>query len=1290
MAKIFVQIYRSLKRRIILRYSLLLGSFMLLLAFATQLRFEEEINRFFPDTDKAKDSERIFQNLRFKDKIIVLLSLKDRHLIDEETGTTILIDEADLLSERLRNSLEPELAKQVFSEVDAGTMAKLSNQLFGSLPIYLEESEYLRFDSLTSSEAVASSIEHSYMQLLMPSSIGSKDYIQQDPLGLAGRAFQRFRALEPNQNYAIVNGHLFTKDLSQLILLISPKHGMASTGKNEDLVRLLERDINMSMQAKPELIAQYYGGPSVSVYNARQIKQDTMITLTVAMLIITLFTLLVFRSRSSVFLIIMPVVYGATFALALIFFIKGAVSAIAIGAGAAVFGVALSYSIHVLSHFNYVDDVEQLIAELAYPLTVGSFTTVGAFFALLFTSSDILRDFGLFSALALIGTTLFCLVFLPHFLSKKDRQQEGKLFRLIDRINSYAFHKNKGIVVLVLALLFVGIFLSDRVKFDSNMQHLNYEPKHLKEAEALVSKHFGEEQKQTLLITYADSPKELLQQYRINNQKLEELQEKGWIDSYQSVEELFVPEQLQTQRIARWNAYWTSEKKQKLRADIEKNASVYGFSDTAFEPFFETLDRVYQPNLSLKEEEDLGLFEAWMQRGDSSYMLFSKVNLPENRKQALYSELIKQPGLLIFDRGHFANQWVEAINDDFYTMLFASSILIFIALLISYGRIELTLMAFAPMAISWLIILGLMAVFGIQFNIVNIILSTFIFGLGDDFAIFIMDALQQKNKNGRRLLNAHKSAIFFSAITAIVGLGSLAFAKHPALQSISLISVIGIVSVVLVAYTFLPILFSIFIGKPSSKGLFPYTFSSILHSLHFYGLFSVGCSLMLAFAGLLFPLPLSKKKKKAAFSYLLHKLIRVFMRSAWIVRLKMDNPEGESFAKPAVIIANHQSFIDILILLCLRPKLVMLTNSWVWNSPLFGHIVRYAEFMQVVDGYDAVLSQLKEKVADGYSIVVFPEGTRSTDGSIKRFRKGAFYMAQELQIDILPISLYGTGMIIGKRQPLYIKRGIIHSWVLPRIAAGSTDFGSSYQERSKAIRKLMMQCYKEQCMRFDNTDNAYFYHSLMANYIFKGPILEWYMRIKVKMEKRYAYFHQLIPRQAKICDIGCGYGPMDYMLALLAPEREIIAIDYDEEKIALAQHSFQRRNMEQRLRFVHADALSFQVPSSDVFILSDILHYLIFEEQTELIGRCVKELQEGGMIVIRDSNAEQTDAHKLTRLSEWFSTRVFAFNKKDRELQFPDEAQFQRIAKTHGLLCQTQANDRFSSNTIYILSKPKG
>lgn len=169
---------------------------------------------------------------------------------------------------------------------------------------------------------------------------------------------------------------------------------------------------------------------------------------------------------------------------------------------------------------------------------------------------------------------------------------------------------------------------------------------------------------------------------------------------------------------------------------------------------------------------------------------------------------------------------------------------------------------------------------------------------------------------------------------------------------------------------------------------------------------------------------------------MIHWFTRIFIDSMITVKTKRLNPAGETYDKPAVIIANHQSFIDILLLLSLSPKIVMVTNSWVWNSPFFGWIVKYADFHHSAVGYEVLAEKLQERISEGYSVVVFPEGTRSKDCSIQRFHKGAFFLAHLLKLDILPIIIYGAGADIFEKTGFYIKSGIVAIKTMKRIKYG--------------------------------------------------------------------------------------------------------------------------------------------------------------------------------------------------------------------------------------------------------------
>ena len=478
MNKLFIHIYNYLERQMAVRYLLLVGSFLLLLFFAVQVKFEEDVTRFFPDTQDARSTEIVFQNLKIKDKIIVMLSSADT--VSGTVSSDRLIEAGESLKDSLLEEAGTEYITDIFAEVGEDMIGKVTGFIYDNLPVFLTEADYVRMDSVLTPEGIEGRMRSNYLNLLSPAGVALKNILPRDPVGLGTSSLEKLRDFQMTANYELYDGHIFSKDMSTLLLFVTPRYGTGSTGKNEFLIDTIEKQLKETMNTYPGVKAEYFGGPSVGVYNARQIKSDTMLTMTIALIIIIGFITLVFKSRSAVILIILPVLYGAVFSLALIFFIKGAVSAIAIGAGAAVFGVALSYSIHVLSHFNHVSSIRQLIEELAYPLTVGSFTTVGAFFGLVFTSSDLLRDFGLFSSLALIGTTFFCLVFLPHFLKiKKGHEEAGRVLRIIEKINGYAYEKNKPLVITIVIVFFLSLYMSGKVTFDSNMMTLSFEPANL-------------------------------------------------------------------------------------------------------------------------------------------------------------------------------------------------------------------------------------------------------------------------------------------------------------------------------------------------------------------------------------------------------------------------------------------------------------------------------------------------------------------------------------------------------------------------------------------------------------------------------------------------------------------------------------------------------------------------------------------------------------------------------------------------------------------------------------------
>ena len=171
---------------------------------------------------------------------------------------------------------------------------------------------------------------------------------------------------------------------------------------------------------------------------------------------------------------------------------------------------------------------------------------------------------------------------------------------------------------------------------------------------------------------------------------------------------------------------------------------------------------------------------------------------------------------------------INNLSDNFNYIGWACGFIVFFFLWFSLGSIELALLSFLPMAVSWVWILGIMSLLGIQFNVVNIILATFIFGQGDDYTIFMTEGCQYEYAYRRKMLSSYKHSIIISALIMFIGIGALIIARHPALFALAEVTIIGMFSVVLMAYLFPPLIFRWLVYAKGKERLRPLTLKNII------------------------------------------------------------------------------------------------------------------------------------------------------------------------------------------------------------------------------------------------------------------------------------------------------------------------------------------------------------------------------------------------------------------------------------------------------------------------------
>ena len=618
-----------------------------------------------------------------------------------------------------------------------------------------------------------------------------------------------------------MEGHFFCADSTVTIAYLAPAFKMLDSGAATRFAKMLDRARNDFQALHPDVKVMAHGDPIGSVSNAGRIKSDLVVTVGISLLVILILLGFCFKSFPFLWKMLVPIVYGAAFSLACIYWIKGGMSLMALGLGAIVLGVAISYCLHLLVHHFFVGDPERLLLDESTPVFLGCITTVGAFCSLLFTDSDLLRDFGLFASFALMGSTLFALIFLPHFMPKRKANHTGKTFRYISRLNNLPYDRRKWFLAIIVAIIVVGIIFSPKVRFDSDLRNLDYNSPEEMESEALFNAKNNDGFVHKYYSTVSTDLDEALEADQSLMLILDSLSKQGVVHGYTDlIPKVFVTEQEQETRIAAWNAFWTEERVKDAESLVERNAKLLGLDPSMFADFNMMLEADYEP-ASLMEsgivpENLLGNFIEL--NADGQYMVFTDVSMEAADMDKVTEAVIKNPKTFILDPFYYCKDMVQVIHDDFNIAVWISSLFVLLILLISFRNILTALLSFIPMVLSWFMVQGYMALIGLEFNLINIIISTFIFGIGVDYSIFITEGLLTQARTGsREVLTWHKVAIFFSALILIIVVASLLFAVHPAIQSIGLSTLIGMASTIMISYSLQPFAFRQLMKIPAYK-----------------------------------------------------------------------------------------------------------------------------------------------------------------------------------------------------------------------------------------------------------------------------------------------------------------------------------------------------------------------------------------------------------------------------------------------------------------------------------------
>lgn len=783
--------------------------------FAFQLHLEEDINKLMPSSKNEDGTTKLaFADLKIKDKVFLLFEGKD---------TEELIATCDEFVETLQqNDSVSQSIGDIFYHLDEELLPDAVDYMTEHLPAYIDTTAYARFDSLLTREHFVRQMQQNREDLSGEFGEMFPDLIAMDPMGMRSVLAEQLKPLMSAGSYQTIDGHFFVPDSTVCIAFITPRYSSTNTGQGSAMFQLMNEQIERFAQTHPEVRISYHGTPASGFYNSSQIKHDLTTTIAGALLLVLVFLVVCFRRWDTIPLLLIPVAFGTLFGLAMMYWLKGEFSLLALGIGGVVLGVAMSYVLHVLTHHQYVSDTSQLLRDQVKPVLLGCITTIGSFAGLLFVNTDLLRDFGLFAGFAILGTTLFSLTYVPQMLTSSAKRSFPAF---IERINACPFDQKRPLLmgILLVAVVSIGAYIMGGTHFDADMHNLGYEAEITEHSENLLREKTYTGDKTKYFASQGHTMEEAIDHFALLDRKLDSLQRLGLVKSYTHTNQLLVPQHTQQQRIDAWHRYWNAERLATVRRLISETAPQAGLRPEAFDTFFEAATADYQPDSLYKAglipEGYLSTLTEQSYGGD--YLVFTSVRCQNDSVRSGDSDYIRicdavssDPNLLVLDTYYYTTDTLLQMSRDFDTLQWLSMAFVFVVLLLSFRFNWLhSLLGFAPILLSWLIVLGVMNLFGVQFNLISIIISTFIFGIGVDYSIFVMHGLLSTDKAA---LGYHKTAVLLSAIILIVTVSSMLLAQHPAIRSVGFSTLVGLLSAVVLSYVLQPAVWKL-INRQSKK-----------------------------------------------------------------------------------------------------------------------------------------------------------------------------------------------------------------------------------------------------------------------------------------------------------------------------------------------------------------------------------------------------------------------------------------------------------------------------------------
>ena len=826
------------------RHSLIiLGACLLTLlsiGFASRLRLDLNLFSLLPE--EKPEVKRFFQvseKIGFQSLLISIVEMSAE--IPRQKREDII----ETLAHRYGRS---RLIESVDYKSDNRALTAIFSEALTYLPHLLSFESLKKLAQRLSNDRIYQKITENKQILMTPFSVVEKEMIVRDPLGIGELLAGGMTSPGMGGRRNFPAGLYRTQDETTYFLFLKPVKPPQDTAFSKQLLKEIETIENTVLMDHAESIQgiqaklrfRHTGGHPIALQDEAITKSDIKMTLLTSLIGVLLLFYITFRTLKILVIACVPLLLSLVWTAGFAGLIFQHLNILTCIFSCVLIGLGIDFAIHIVNRFYDPDTcllptpnrLEVTFKSSGAGILVGGMTTAAAFYAVGLSDFNGFRELGCLTGTGILFGLLAMMLLLPALLTRSVAGSVRGKHTIVSNFGMklvlQPVKKYPSGILALMALIVGGLIVAGTgIRFDDNLKNFRPQNHSALNLQNRVTQWLGGSLGVVLLTVSDDSEQSALNLTDGIFQALHPLQEQGIIAGISAVTQ-WIPSPAKQRR----NAMYIQENQRlfdinRIRNAFDAALKANGFRSSApYDSYFASLGRAFSDqSLLLPSEVNLPPLTRMLRRYTyyDGRQFTSVIYINPARDLWSYAETLRLKATIT---GKLAEAGVNAENyhltganlltgelkqlilDNLKISLTAAAGSILLILLIYFRSLQYLLFSILPLAIGMAVLFGIMVLFGMKFNFLNIMVLPMIIGIGIDDGVHITNTFRHTEPRSlfQELFQTGR-AVILTSLTTMVGFGSIGWSHYPGLKSMGVVAVIGIAACLTASLLVLPSVF---------------------------------------------------------------------------------------------------------------------------------------------------------------------------------------------------------------------------------------------------------------------------------------------------------------------------------------------------------------------------------------------------------------------------------------------------------------------------------------------------